>query len=121
MSHRLKLSQIKTPILQTLIRKCDMFISPATKSAGWDQMTRIRRRSISKSRLINPRHVLAATGADRATFDADRRGAKLEQMSRVTAGESILHADVLSFVHGGGARSGGAVRYAVGPAAYCFL
>ena len=34
--------------------------------------------------LLDPRHVLAAADADRATFDADRRGAKLEETSRIT-------------------------------------
>ena len=33
--------------------------------------------------LLNPGHVLAAADADRATFDADRGGAKLEEMSGV--------------------------------------
>src|ERR1700722_17716132 len=38
----------------------------------------------SNSRLLNPRHVLAAADADRAAFDADRCGAKLKETSRVT-------------------------------------
>ena len=38
----------------------------------------------SNNRLLNPRHVLAAADADRAAFDTDRCGAKLEQTSRVT-------------------------------------
>jgi len=33
--------------------------------------------------LLNPGHVLAAADADRATFDADRGGAKLEEMSGI--------------------------------------
>jgi hypothetical protein len=33
--------------------------------------------------LLNPGHVLAAADADRATFDADRDGAKLEEMSGI--------------------------------------
>ena len=33
--------------------------------------------------LLNPGHVLAAADADRATFDADRRVAKLKEMSRI--------------------------------------
>ena len=37
----------------------------------------------SGSRLLDPAHVLAAANADRATFDADRGGAKLEQVSGI--------------------------------------
>src|SRR6516162_9707482 len=33
--------------------------------------------------LLDPAHVLAAANADRATFDADRGGAKLEQVSGI--------------------------------------